>query len=142
IFRIIPRLTAEGTAVLLVEQNARMALQCAAHAYVLQTGQVVLSGPRRICSPRRKSSARTSVRARRRDLPGQGTAALGPLSSVQSARDRPGPGSPEPCRPVAERAREERASRARGGPSILAEAARNDRAARGARRVRGASGRR
>jgi len=44
IFRIIPRLTAEGTAVLLVEQNARLALQCAAHAYVLQTGQVVLSG--------------------------------------------------------------------------------------------------
>jgi branched-chain amino acid transport system ATP-binding protein len=44
IFRIIPRLTAQGTAVLLVEQNARMALQCAAHAYVLQTGQVVLSG--------------------------------------------------------------------------------------------------
>ena len=44
IFRIIPRLTAEGTAVLLVEQNARMALQCAAHAYVLQTGQVVLAG--------------------------------------------------------------------------------------------------
>jgi len=44
IFRIIPRLTAEGTAVLLVEQNARMALQCAAHAYVLQTGCVVLSG--------------------------------------------------------------------------------------------------
>jgi branched-chain amino acid transport system ATP-binding protein len=44
IFRIIPRLTAEGTAVLLVEQNARMALQCAARAYVLQTGQIVLSG--------------------------------------------------------------------------------------------------
>jgi len=44
IFRIIQRLTAEGTAVLLVEQNARMALQCAAHAYVLQTGCVVLSG--------------------------------------------------------------------------------------------------
>jgi branched-chain amino acid transport system ATP-binding protein len=44
IFRIIPRLTAEGTAVLLVEQNARMALQCAAQAYVLQTGRVVLSG--------------------------------------------------------------------------------------------------
>src|SRR3989475_11777135 len=44
IFQIIPRLTAEGTAVLLVEQNARMALQCAAYAYVLQTGRVVLSG--------------------------------------------------------------------------------------------------
>ena len=45
IFRIIPRLAGEGTAVLLVEQNARMALQCAAHAYVLQTGRVVLAGP-------------------------------------------------------------------------------------------------
>jgi len=44
IFRIIPRLAGEGTAVLLVEQNARMALQCAAYAYVLQTGRVVLSG--------------------------------------------------------------------------------------------------
>ena len=45
IFRTIPRLTSEGTAVLLVEQNARMALQSATHAYVLQTGRVVLSGP-------------------------------------------------------------------------------------------------
>jgi len=45
IFRIIPQLAREGTAVLLVEQNARMALQCAAHAYVLQTGRVVLAGP-------------------------------------------------------------------------------------------------
>jgi branched-chain amino acid transport system ATP-binding protein len=44
IFRIIPQLAGTGTAVLLVEQNARMALQCAAHAYVLQTGRVVLSG--------------------------------------------------------------------------------------------------
>jgi len=44
IFRIIPQLANEGTAILLVEQNARMALQCAAHAYVLQTGLVVLSG--------------------------------------------------------------------------------------------------
>ena len=44
IFRIIPRLAGEGTAILLVAPNARMALQCAAHAYVLQTGRVVLSG--------------------------------------------------------------------------------------------------
>jgi branched-chain amino acid transport system ATP-binding protein len=44
IFRIVPRLVAEGTAVLLVEQNARMALQCASDAYVMQTGRVVLSG--------------------------------------------------------------------------------------------------
>ena len=44
IFRVVPRLTAEGAAVLLVEQNARMALACAAHAYVLETGRIALSG--------------------------------------------------------------------------------------------------
>jgi hypothetical protein len=40
----IPRLAADGLAILLVEQNARMALACAAEGYVLQTGRVVLRG--------------------------------------------------------------------------------------------------
>jgi branched-chain amino acid transport system ATP-binding protein len=44
IFTVIPRLRAEGVTVLLVEQNARMALGCADEAYVLQTGRLVLSG--------------------------------------------------------------------------------------------------
>ncbi|MBI2203658.1 MAG: ABC transporter ATP-binding protein [Candidatus Rokubacteria bacterium] len=44
IFDVIPRLAADGLAVLLVEQNARMALACAAEGYVLQTGRVVLHG--------------------------------------------------------------------------------------------------
>ena len=44
IFGVIPRLAADGLAVLLVEQNARMALACAAEGYVLQTGRVVLHG--------------------------------------------------------------------------------------------------
>jgi branched-chain amino acid transport system ATP-binding protein len=44
IFTVIPRLRAEGVTVLLVEQNARMALGCADEGYVLQTGRVVLSG--------------------------------------------------------------------------------------------------
>ena len=44
IFEVIPRLAADGLAVLLVEQNARMALACAAEGYVLQTGRVVLHG--------------------------------------------------------------------------------------------------
>jgi branched-chain amino acid transport system ATP-binding protein len=44
IFRVIPRLRAEGVTVLLVEQNARMALGCADEGYVLQTGRVVLAG--------------------------------------------------------------------------------------------------
>lgn len=43
IFNIIQRLHAEGTTILLVEQNARMALQVADRGYVLQTGAVVLS---------------------------------------------------------------------------------------------------
>jgi len=45
IFRTVRRINAEGTTVLLVEQDASRALQVAQTAYVLQTGQVVLRGP-------------------------------------------------------------------------------------------------
>ncbi len=45
IFRIIAGLRSRGCAILLVEQNARAALQVADHAYVLETGQMVLQGP-------------------------------------------------------------------------------------------------
>ncbi len=44
IFRTIRRIRDEGTAILLVEQNANMALGVADHGYVLESGQVVLSG--------------------------------------------------------------------------------------------------
>ncbi|MDI6753996.1 MAG: ABC transporter ATP-binding protein [Thermodesulfobacteriota bacterium] len=43
IFDTIRQLHASGTTILLVEQNARMALQVATRGYVLQTGTVVLS---------------------------------------------------------------------------------------------------
>jgi branched-chain amino acid transport system ATP-binding protein len=43
IFDTIKQLHAEGTTILLVEQNARMALQVANRGYVLQTGEVILS---------------------------------------------------------------------------------------------------
>ncbi len=43
IFQIIRRLHEEGTTVLLVEQNARMALQVAGRGYVLQSGRVVMT---------------------------------------------------------------------------------------------------
>jgi branched-chain amino acid transport system ATP-binding protein len=42
---IIVDINSEGTAVLLVEQNAAMALQIASHGYVLETGRVVLDKP-------------------------------------------------------------------------------------------------
>jgi len=44
IFRIIKDINAPGTTVLLVEQNAEMALQIADRAYVLESGRITLSG--------------------------------------------------------------------------------------------------
>ena len=45
IFRVIADLKAEGTTILLVEQNASAALEVADYAYVLETGRIVLEGP-------------------------------------------------------------------------------------------------
>jgi branched-chain amino acid transport system ATP-binding protein len=47
IFRIIVEINKQGTSILLVEQNAQMALSVAHRAYVLETGRIVLSGPAR-----------------------------------------------------------------------------------------------
>lgn len=44
IFQIIARLRSTGVAILLVEQNARAALQVADYGYVLETGELVLEG--------------------------------------------------------------------------------------------------
>ena len=45
IFRIVADLKKSGVAVLLVEQNARAALQIADYGYVLETGEVAIEGP-------------------------------------------------------------------------------------------------
>jgi len=45
IFRIIAALRETGVSILLVEQNARAALQVADYGYVLETGEIVLEGP-------------------------------------------------------------------------------------------------
>jgi len=47
IFQVIREINAAGTAVLLVEQNARMALRVAQRGYVMDTGRVVLTGAAR-----------------------------------------------------------------------------------------------
>jgi branched-chain amino acid transport system ATP-binding protein len=44
IFRIIQEINSQGTSILLVEQNALMALSIAHRAYVLETGRIVLEG--------------------------------------------------------------------------------------------------
>jgi branched-chain amino acid transport system ATP-binding protein len=45
VFEIVQEINRQGTTIFMVEQNANMALSIAHRAYVLQTGQVVLSGP-------------------------------------------------------------------------------------------------
>ena len=45
IFRVIAGLRETGVSILLVEQNARAALQVADYGYVLETGEIVLDGP-------------------------------------------------------------------------------------------------
>lgn len=45
IFNIIERLRQQGTSILLIEQNARAALEVADHGYVLETGSMALQGP-------------------------------------------------------------------------------------------------
>jgi branched-chain amino acid transport system ATP-binding protein len=44
IFGVITKLNKDGTTILLVEQNALMALRTASRAYVLETGRIVISG--------------------------------------------------------------------------------------------------
>ena len=68
IFRTIRSINATGVSVLLVEQNARYALETASRGYVLQTGAIIASGP---CAALRKD-----VRVREAYL---GSAALAPV---------------------------------------------------------------
>ena len=44
IFSIIREINKQGTTILLIEQNANMALKTANHAYVLETGRIILQG--------------------------------------------------------------------------------------------------
>ena len=45
IFEIVQEINAQGTPILLVEQNALMALDAASRGYVLETGKIALEGP-------------------------------------------------------------------------------------------------
>jgi len=44
VFDVIENINKQGTSILLVEQNAQMALSVADRAYVLETGRIVLEG--------------------------------------------------------------------------------------------------
>ncbi len=45
IFRVLAEINREGTTILLVEQNARLALRLAQRAYVLELGRIQAHGP-------------------------------------------------------------------------------------------------
>ncbi|MDQ9823399.1 ABC transporter ATP-binding protein, partial [Acinetobacter sp. 163] len=45
IFSVIKKLKEDGVTILLVEQNAKMALSIADYAYVIETGKITLEGP-------------------------------------------------------------------------------------------------
>ena len=70
IFETIVEINKEGTPILLVEQNALMALDVADRGYVLQTGKIALEGPGegppgRTRTSARRTSASTKVSASR-----------------------------------------------------------------------------
>ena len=44
LFRVLKEINQQGTTILLVEQNARIALKYAHRGYVLETGEIVLEG--------------------------------------------------------------------------------------------------
>jgi branched-chain amino acid transport system ATP-binding protein len=44
IFHIIKKINQEGTTILLIEQNARAALEISDFAYVMETGKITISG--------------------------------------------------------------------------------------------------
>jgi len=61
IFQLIAEINRKGTTILLVEQNAYMALSVADRAYVLETGEITLSGLHPNSGRIRKSGRRTSA---------------------------------------------------------------------------------
>jgi branched-chain amino acid transport system ATP-binding protein len=69
VFRIVQQMKAEGISVLLVEQNARMSLEIADDAYVLDDGIVVYSGPaRELAADEARVRAPAGARAEYRTL--------------------------------------------------------------------------
>ena len=55
IFNIIEEINRDGTTILLVEQNANMALSIATRAYVIETGSVIFQELQRSCRQVKKS---------------------------------------------------------------------------------------
>ena len=84
VFRIVQQMKAEGISVLLVEQNARMSLEIADDAYVLDDGIVVYSGTGHGTCRRRSPRPR----ARRRQRRGMDAGAIAHPLRANGSRER------------------------------------------------------
>lgn len=69
IFKIIQELKASGMTVLLIEQNARLALSIADRAYVLETGRIVMEGNAQELLENDQVHAKHTTWGRRRGTP-------------------------------------------------------------------------
>jgi len=71
IFEVVNDIHSRGTTILLVEQNASRALQLASRGYVMDSGEVTMSGDAKSCSTTRRcaplTSANRPARARARE---------------------------------------------------------------------------
>jgi len=65
IFDVVRNVSAQKIPILLVEQNARLALEAAHRAYVMDSGLITLSGKRAKCCTIRRCVRRIWVRRRR-----------------------------------------------------------------------------
>jgi branched-chain amino acid transport system ATP-binding protein len=81
IAEVIQQINRDGTAVVLVEQNAAMALDIASQAYVLEVGEVTLHGPAA------ELAASTEVQERYLGISGAPVEAHEPSGPVESKRD-------------------------------------------------------
>ena len=62
IFEVVRRIASEGVTILLVEQNARLALEAASRGYVMESGAITLAGEAGNCWPIRACARRTSAK--------------------------------------------------------------------------------
>ena len=98
---LVEEIHREGATVLLVEQNARLALQVSDHAYVLERGRIVLEGPSSglAADPRVQAAyLGGDVQADRRSIPAAGGGLLRLALGGDASRPRP-PAPPRDPRP-------------------------------------------
>ena len=67
VFQVIREIASAGTTILLVEQNASMALQVANRAYVIEVGEIQMEGPASELAAQRRSAKSVSGRPLRPD---------------------------------------------------------------------------